>query len=282
MQLDNKFDSKKLDLEKQQLELEVQQAHYDFIQFFKTMPRWWAILSATAIILIIPGFFIAKYSTSYFYYKTLSKTAALVHSAEVSNLPVKVESTAALQISGNNYAAYAQIKNQNGGLTSPSIAYTFHFLDANGKEIGTATGTDFLLAGEEKYIVAPRTQLPSAPAQITVDVVPSAWQARTQLPSVVLVSTTPTFSASSNGNNGLTIYGTVLNKSVYTLGSVQINGFAYNSSGKIIAITQTVADTIMSNENRAYQLFWPVDVTSQVASVKVFPETNILDSSNVQ
>jgi hypothetical protein len=282
MQFDNKFDSNNIDLKKQELELEVQQTRYNVIHFFKSMPRWWAILSAVAIILIIPGFFIAKYTTSYFYYKTLSKTTSLVHSAVVSTFPVKVESVAAVQISGSSYAAYAQIKNQNSGLTSPDISYTFHFLDANNKEIGTATGDDFLLAGEEKYIVAPRTSLPSVPSQVTVDISPSAWQARTQLPTVILTSTTPTFSNASNGNSGLTIYGSVLNQSVYTLGAVQINGFAYDSKGNVIAVAQTVVNTVLPSENRAYQLYWPTDIASQVVSVKVFPETNILDANNIQ
>jgi hypothetical protein len=282
MQFDNKFDNNNIDLKKQELELEVQQTQYNIVHFFKSMPRWWAILSATVIILIIPGFFIAKYTTSYFYYKALSKTAALVHSAVVSTFPVKVESVAAVQISGSSYAAYAQIKNQNSGLTSPDIAYIFHFFDANNKEIGTATGDDFLLAGEEKYIVAPKTTLPSAPSQVTVDISPSAWQARTQLPTVILTSTIPTFSNASNGNSGLTIYGSVLNQSVYTVGAIQINGFAYDAKGKVIAVIQTVVNTILPSENRAYQLYWPTDIASQVASVKVFPETNILDTNNIQ
>lgn len=282
MQFDNKFNNNNIDLKKQELELEVQQTHYNIVHFFKSMPRWWAILSVIAIILIIPGFFIAKYTTSYFYYKTLSNTAALVHSAVVSTFPVKVENVAAVQISDNAYAAYAQIKNQNNGLTSPDIAYTFHFFDTNNKEIGTATGDDFLLAGEEKYIVAPRTTLPSAPSKVTVDITPSAWQARSQLPTVILTSTTPIFSNASNGNSGLTIYSSVLNQSVYTLGSVQINGFAYDSKGNVIAVTQTVVNTVLPSENRAYQLYWPTGIAPQVVSVKVFPETNILDTNNIQ
>jgi uncharacterized protein YcfL len=274
------FDDPQLDLKKQQAELKIQQTEYSILQFFRTMPIWWRWLSASAIILIIPGFFISKYTTSAVYSYTLAKTEVLVHTAQVVSLPVKVENTAAVLINGTNYAAYAQVKNQNSSQASPDLNYTFHFLDTNGVELNTSSGTDTLLPGEEKYIVVPRVTLKSAPAKITVDITPGTWQNRTNIPNITFISNTPNGADVPEG--GYAINATVLNQSMYTLGTITINGFAYNASGQLIAIMQTTVNTVSPQENRAYRLFWPVAIANSVANIKVFPETNSLDSSNVQ
>jgi hypothetical protein len=274
------FDDSQIDLKKQQAELKIQQAEYGVLQFFRTMPLWWRWTSAIAIILIIPGFFISKYTTSAIYSYQFVKNEVLVHVAQVSTLPVKVENTGAVLINGTNYAAYAQIKNQNSSQASPDLNYTFHFLDASGNELNSSSGTDTLLPGEEKYIVVPRVTLKSAPASITVDVTPGSWQSRTNIPNITLISNMPTGSDVVEGGYG--VNATVLNQSLFTLGTITINGFAYNSSGTIIAIMQTTVNTVSAQENRAYRLFWPVAIQNSVASIKVFPETNYLDTSNVQ
>ncbi len=274
------FDDKQLDLKKQQAELKIQQTEYGIMQFFKTMPIWWRWLSATAIILIIPGFFISKYTTSAIYSHGLAKVQVLAHPSQISTLPVKVEKTGAVLISGTNYAAYAQVKNQNASQASPSLSYTFHFLDANGNELNSTSGSDTILPGEEKYIVIPRITLSAAPASISVEITTNTWQNRMNIPNVTLISNTP--SSADVAEGGYAANATVLNQSLSTLGTITINGFAYDAQGNIIAIMQTTVNTVQPHENRAYRLFWPVAIANSVASVKVFPETNLLDSTNLQ
>lgn len=267
------------DLKKQQIELEIQQAEFGIVEFFRTMPRWMKIASIVALILIIPMFFASKYATSYFYLKKLNKNEILVHVSQVVTLPVKVETVQALKITGTSYAAYAEIKNQNSELSSPNVTYTFNFLDANGNQISSANGSTSLLPGEDKFIVDPRTNLPAAPASVTISVNPNTWQQRTNAPTVTLTETTPTFA--DDGMGGFVIQGAVQNQSVYTIGTVVVNGFAYDSKGNVLAVTQTVYNTQAPGENRGYRLYWPDPEALQTASVKVFTDTNILDPSNI-
>lgn len=274
------MDNVDLDLKKQQAELDVQQAEYGIMQFFRTMPKWWMIICIIMIVLIIPGYFIMEYTTSFFELSALTAHSASVHSSINVQLPVKVEQVEAVHISGTSYAAYAQIKNQNSGLSSSSLTYTFHFLDASQNEIGSASGTGFLLAGQEKFIVAPHVNLTQAPSSIAVDINPGTWQNRTDIPNVILTTSTPTRDNVSTG--GFEIDGTVLNQSIYTLGTVLVNGFAYDSAGNLLAVIQTTFNAQAPQENRGYRLFWPNSINSEVSSVKVYAETDLLDSTNLQ
>lgn len=274
------FDDKELNLKKQQAELKIQQTEYNVLQFFRTMPLWWRWISASALILIIPAFFISKYTTSAIDSALLAKNQVFAHIAQITTLPVKVEKTGAILITGNNYAAYAQIKNQNSSQSTPNLNYTFHFIDSSGTELNHVSGTSTLLSGEEKFIVVPRVSLSSAPAKITVEITPGTWQNRTNIPNITLISNTPTTGDGQDG--GYAINATVLNQSLYTLGTIVINGFAYDSAGNILAIMQSTVNTVTPHENRAYRLYWPVPIMNSVNSVKVFPETNSLDNNNLK
>jgi len=269
-----------LDSKKEELEIKAQKAEYSFFEFFRSMPKWWKIATVASLILAIPMYFVCEYTTSFFYLRTLAAGSPVVHTNQYVQLPVKVEKVEAVRISGNSYAAYAQVKNQNSGLSSSNLSYTFHFMDSTGAEIGSTKGTDFILGGEEKFLVAPHLDLSQAPSKVTIEINPGTWQNRTDIPTVILNSNLPTYDDVKTG--GTEIDGTVQNQSIYTLNTVLVNGFAYNSKGEVVAVMQTIFNTQAPQENRGYRLYWPNSINAEISSVKVYSETNLLDSTNLQ
>jgi hypothetical protein len=225
-------------------------------------------------------YFIFEYSASYFYLRSLAAGSPVAHTNQYVQLPVKVEKVEAVRISGNSYATYAQVKNQNSGLSSSSLNYTFDFVDANGNEIGSISGTDFILGGEEKFLVAARVDLSGTPSKVTVQIDPGTWQYRTDIPTVILNDNLPIYNDVKTG--GTEVSGTVQNQSIYTLSTILVNGFAYDSTGKVVAVMQTTYNTQAPHENRGYRLFWPNSINAEISSVKVYSETNLLDSNNLQ
>jgi hypothetical protein len=274
------MDTSDFESTKQELEIKAQKAEYGFFEFFRSMPKWWKITAVASLVLAIPMYFIFEYATSFFYLRSLAAGSPIVHTNQYVQLPVKVEKVEAVRISGNSYAAYAQIKNQNGGLSSPDLSYTFHFMDSAGTEIGNVNGTDFILGGEEKFLVAPHVDLSQAPSKVTIEINPDTWQSRTDIPTVILNDNLPTYDDVQTG--GTEVKGTVQNQSIYTLNAVLVNGFAYNSKGEVVAVMQTIFNTQAPQENRGYKLYWPNSISAEISSVKVYSETNLLDSTNLQ
>lgn len=266
-------------IEKEKLELEVQEAEVNAREFLLGMSPLRRNTFVVLLILIIPIFFIAKYTVYGFYISAWSKNKIIVQPSTAIQLPIKILDAKVLPISGNNYSAYALIKNQNSDLVAAQLNYTFHFIDSSGAEIRSSNGSTFLNAGEQKYVIIPRVILNTVPAKVQVDVVMPIWSKRINIPNVILNASTPNY---NDDQNGFFVEGGVTNNSIYTLQTLKISALVFDANSNIIAVSEVEVNTVVPKETRNYHIAWPIPLKANTSFVKVIPETNIFDSNNLQ
>jgi hypothetical protein len=268
------------ELQKQKLELEIQEKELEAQEFVQSFSHGKKVLIGVLAILIIPAFFLSKFVTAQIYsYNTVKSEA---HPAVITSLPVNVVEVEVLPISGNSYSAYALIKNPNRDLVATDLPYTFKFFDEKGSQIYSTSDKTFLLGGAQKYVILSNIRLNSKPGKVTIDVQNPTWKKRLSIPNVILQSSVPEF-GNQQDPTGFFVTGEIVNTSVYTLGTVTISGVITDSKNDVIAVSQFKANAVESKEARSYRLFWPIELQAQMSGLpKIFVETNVLDPSNLR
>ncbi len=271
-------------LTKQKAELAIEEKEVQAKEFFLSFPGKKRYFIYALLILLIPIYFIAKYSVAAVYMHNFQKQAIIAHPAIFTSLPVQIIEAKALSISGDSYSAYAQIKNPNKDLIASELDYSFHFLDSSGNEISPSpiSGSTYILAGEQKYILVPTIHLSQAPASVKVEIQDPQWKRRINIPNIIIKSGIPKF-GDQTSPIGFYIDNTFTNQSIYTLGDVKINAIVKDKDGNVIAVTQSVASTVKPQETREYKMFWPLPVAAKVQGYpQIIVETNPFDPNNLQ
>ncbi|TSC66468.1 MAG: Uncharacterized protein G01um101477_74 [Candidatus Doudnabacteria bacterium Gr01-1014_77] len=271
------------DFQKEKIEIEIQEKEIETKEFLQSFSKERRYAIYILVGLLIPIFFIAKYSVSATYLHFFKANREIgVHEAIVTSLPVQILETNALSILGNSYSAYALIKNPNKDLVASELKYVFHFQDAEGKDLVSQEGKTFILGGEQKYIVMPNVKIFQAPVSVKVEITDPVWKRRLSLPNVVLKSGVPKYGDQTDPI-GFYISNSLYNQSTYTLGTVKVNAVVFDNSGKVIAVTQYTANTVSPQQTRDYKMFWPLPIAANVlGDPKIFVETNILDDTNLK
>ncbi len=179
------------------------------------------------------------------------------------------------------YSVAAQITNKNLTLSLDKVSYDFLLFNAQNQQVGSSQATLYLLPGETKYLILPNFQttetITGAQIQFPQNL---PWQKRLNIPTVSLSASTP---AASNQQNppAFVVQGTVYNNSPYQLNEVDIGFILRDAAGKIIAASTRTEFTFEPFERRAYVQLWPNVYTTAVTTVNVYPETDVLDNSNI-
>ncbi|GAC1413329.1 MAG: hypothetical protein NVSMB66_4980 [Candidatus Doudnabacteria bacterium] len=269
-------------IEKQRLEIAVAEKELQTKEFFQGFSGLKRGLFFALVILIIPAYFLAKFTVAYFYLQNVSKNQVTAHAAVLQPLNVNVIDTHALSIINDSYSAYALIKNPNKDLSAKDLNYTFKFYDAANNQIGASKDRTYLLGGEQKYLVLANIKLKSVPQKVTVEIENPVWKRKLLVPNVLISKGIPQY-ADSVDPMGFAVQSTISNQSTYTIGSVKISGVLFNRDGKVIGVNQTVQNSLLPKEIRGYKLFWPIPLASQVALIPtIIVETNVLDLDNLK
>ena len=271
------------DLQKQKIELEIQEKELEAAEFVSSFSSGKRILLIALVLLIIPGYFLAKFATAQILLYQFNKSKVTAHPAVVTSLPVEVVKgeSGILPITDTNYSAYALIQNTNRDLVATDFSYTFRFLDEDNKVVHSVNDETFLLPGARKYLIVPNVRIDKAPVNVKIEFGEIQWKKRLSIAEVNLQKSIPQYGRQSNPT-GFFVEGTIRNNSVYNLRSILISGIVRDSSGEIIAVSQYKADTVGTKESREYRLFWPLDIADLVTDTpEIIVETNVLDQNNL-
>lgn len=269
-------------IEKQQLEIAVAEKELKTKEFFEGFSKFKRRAFFTLVILIIPAYFATKLAVARVYLNGFAKTQITSHAAVLQPLDVQVVETKALTMIGENYSAYALIKNPNKDLSAKDLNYTFKFFDASNNLIGSASDKTYLLGGEQKYLVLANVKLKSMPQKVTVEIENPVWKRRFTIPNVLISSGIPQY-ADVTDPVGFSIASSITNQSTFTIDTVKISAIVLDKFGKVLAVNQTVQNAVLPKEVRGYKMYWPVPLASQVAGApRIIVETNVLDPNNLK
>jgi hypothetical protein len=249
--------------------------------FFSSMARWQKVVFFAGVILIIPGYFAAYYSSQTIVKSHNEKNLLQAHSALGQAKPISATSITVLKVAPNQYTAYFQVTNNNLDLAAPNIPYSIDFFNAAGEKIYTSQGNFFLLADQKKYIVVPRIDNREEIASGKLSITEIKWQKRLAVPQVSFKTPKPDLYDQTFDSSQLIAEGSVVNDSAYTIKTIKITFLLYNRSGQIVGVNVRDEGNLVPFGRRAYKQSWPNLAAGDISKVEVNVDVNTLDQSNL-
>jgi hypothetical protein len=178
----------------------------------------------------------------------------------------------------NNYDLIAKVQNPNTNWGAESVNYEFNLYDSANQLIGTKTGKTYLLPQEAKYIIEQRIFLQKSISKIELKLDNISWKKLAQASDLGLRVKNTEYQILEDGSNLLV--GTVENKSSYDLDTIEVVGVLFDENNKIIAVGKTSMNTVLRNENRGFEIFWPYLIVQETKSFDAKAYTNVFLNEN--
>jgi hypothetical protein len=268
------------DIQVETAKLRAAEAGLSFGSYFRSFPAWKRRLLYLMLILIIPGYVVVRYGVEQAVALRLKQQVLSAHPSFSTTEEPTIGSVRVLSLAPGQYAAYAEVQNNNLDLAADNVPYTFHFNGSTGGEAVSSGGTLFLLPNQKKYVVASRVDSAVGVSSATLELGEIKWQKKLDMPTVEL-KTPESFLSEEINPLRLTVEGSVVNNSPYQLGTVKLVFLLYNSAGNVIAVSQRDEFRVSAFGRRSYVQQWPGLYKTDVAKIVTIADTNTLDGNNV-
>ena len=164
----------------------------------------------------------------------------------------------------------AEIRNPNFDWGVRRFDYHFILKDAAEVELSRASGSNFILPGETRWVILPgggrAFPLVPLPRDGIVSVVgfeiqpinPNSWQrARPFGADVSVITKNLRYEEATRPRVGTELRGEVENRSSFSLGEVEINGVIFGPGNRVLAVGRTLTRGLGPGESRAFTIHWP-------------------------
>ena len=178
----------------------------------------------------------------------------------------------------NNYDLVAKVKNPNNDQGADMINYEFDLYDSVNQLIGTRAGNTYILPQETKYIVEQKFSTDKAIARIEFKFNNIYWVKLSQINDLELGIKNTEYQIAEDGSNLLV--GAIENKTSYDLDTIKVVGVLFDENKNIIAAGETSMNTVLRNESRGFEIFWPYPIPAEVKSFDVKVYTDAFENSN--
>lgn len=178
----------------------------------------------------------------------------------------------------NNYDLFARVQNPNAEWGVESINYEFDMYDSANQLIGTKIGKTFILPQETKYIIEQKfySEKPVAKVEFKFSII--SWEKLSQINDLDLSVKNVNYQILEDGSNA--VVGTIENRSSYDLDTIEVAGVLFDANDNIVAAGKTSMNTVLRNESRGFELFWPYPVPTEVKSYGIKAYTNVFLNDN--
>lgn len=264
----------------EEIKIKIEEIVITIVQALKTLPAVVRLVLITAAIAIIPGFFLIRFVSQAWWNHQYAGFRIEARPSFQNPKQAVVSPVTVLALGNNNYAAYAQVTNDNFELAADNITYNFSFKTGGGDVAASKSGSLFLLPSEKKYLVVPRFSAPEAIVSGTLTLDPVHWQKRFSIPRVSLTGLRPDLSAQV-ATDPFTVEAAVRNDSPYQLKKVDLIMLAYGPGSQIKAVIARQELTVNPGEVRKFPVSWPGLDPLTIVKIDVLPQTDVLDSNNL-
>jgi hypothetical protein len=178
----------------------------------------------------------------------------------------------------NNYDLVAKIKNPNDDQGADIINYEFSLYDSANQLIGIRTGKTYILPQETKYIVEQKFYTDKTIAKTEFKFNDISWKKLSQINDLELRINNAEYQILEDGSNLLV--GAIENKTSYDLDTIKVVGVLLDENKNIIAAGETSMNTVLKDESRGFEIFWPYPIAIQVKSFDTRVYTDIFENDN--
>jgi hypothetical protein len=247
---------------------------------FMGLFRWQRILLIVLVVLLIPGYFVVRYSLELVLVRQYARQALVAHWAFTNPNPLTVSKVNVIRNANNTVSAYLTVRNPNLDLSLENVRYTINFLDSANQIVYTATGSLYLLPDQQRWIAVPRVEPSSQIATAEIKFGELNWQKRLEIPEVELRMNEP-FTYQQENPLATVTEGAVVNNSPYSLRQVSLVVVLYGANNEVLAVTSREEYSLQPYERRAYVIQWPNLKRSAITRIGLEAYTNTLDPTNL-
>lgn len=194
---------------------------------------------------------------------------------------IEVLETYAVSLGEARYDLVAKIRNPLDDRGSASLNYTLSIYDLDGERVETVEGRDFILPGEEVFIVAPGVESSRRPGKVEVEFDEIQWR-KTNIDKPQLDIIDPVYRTfPSRGEFASEATGIVKNNSTFGFERVKVLILVFDDRDGLLAVASSEINTLESNQARFFKVTWPEQFSATVDEVRMIPRTNIFDEENI-
>jgi hypothetical protein len=156
-------------------------------------------------------------------------------------------------------------------------------LDSAGKIIAKSAGSNFILPGETKYILAFNLAPEEKPESLNFEISSFEWSKFTEFKEPDIAINAKEFNLSGGGESGYAnLMAKLRNQSGYDFHQISAYAVVRDGAGTPIAINETNFNDVLSGEEREMHFNWntafPINPVS--AKIEIVPEVNVFENSN--
>jgi hypothetical protein len=196
---------------------------------------------------------------------------------------LKVIEKAIVPGGAGKYDTLVKITNPNSLLGAARFDYFFNLLDGSGKIVAKSAGSNFILPGQTKYILAFNLSPEAIPESLDFEISSFEWSkfSEYQQPDIAIYSRE--FNLASGGETGFAkLTAKMRNQSGFDFRQITDKAVIRNGKGDPVAVNQTGFNDVRMNEEREVNFNWSstfqIDPVS--AKIEIEPEVNVFESEN--
>jgi len=175
----------------------------------------------------------------------------------------------------NNFDFVFSVRNPNKDWGVESVKYDLKFFNSTGLVFSKQVET-YILPGETKYIIEQKLSVDDL-SKIDIELNSVEWRKLKDFNEIDLRIKDQAYNILDNG--GIKLFGTIENKSNFDLNEIQAIGLLFNN-GKIISVGQTNVRTMLTREDRYFEINWPYEILEEITSFELNPYTNVFLNEN--
>ncbi|HUD09163.1 MAG TPA: hypothetical protein VMQ48_03685 [Candidatus Saccharimonadales bacterium] len=181
------------------------------------------------------------------------------------------------------YDALVKIVNPNSLFGSAKFDYSFNLLDGAGKIIAKSAGSNFVLPGQTKYILAFNIPSDVKPESLDFEISSFEWSKFSQFEEPDITVYAKEFSLASGGESGFArLTAKMKNQSGFDFHEISAAVVIRGGDGSPIAINQTNFNDVRAGEEREINVSWNSSfaIDPVTAKIEIVPEVNVFESDN--
>lgn len=200
---------------------------------------------------------------------------------------LEIISSEAIKTKDNYVDLVAKIKNPNPDFGAKTFSYVFSLYDSQGSLIVSQEGVSYILPRETRYIIeqkvlvySARSDLASASDlihRVEFKVTSVVWKELVGYQEPELLIKNPGFEQSEDFSLAI---GTVENRSNYDFSQIDVWAILFDKDSKILGAGKIELKTVLSKEDRYFEISWSFSLADQVKDTDVVAKTNIFLDDN--
>jgi hypothetical protein len=178
---------------------------------------------------------------------------------------------------GDNYDLMAKIDNPNNRYGAAKFSYRFDLVDKLGNSLGKREGISFILPGESKYVMELNLNSVESPYSASFEILNIEWEEFIGYEEPKLGIYNKNYHEESGKSE---VFGLLKNESYFDFNAIEIYIILRDENGDPVAIGTNEMNTVYSQQERDFRVFWPYNFNSEVKDVEIRAEADVFDPNN--